>query len=439
MLSTPAESLENPSLALRSWTAGHRIFFRFAFSYLVVYNFPFPLGNWPIDGIASPIDDVYGRLWDAVVPWVARHVLHLRHEVLWRPNFSTDTTYNWVQVFCFLVIAVVATIVWSVVDRKRPAYPRLFRWLRVYARCYLAWALLRYGVIKLAPIQFPAPGLDRLVQPFGDASTLGLLWTSMGASRLYSGFSGLAEMVAGALIAFPATTLLGSLISMGVMSNVVALNFSYDVGVKLYSLHLLAMSCFLALPDARRLLDFFVWNRLVPPQEPADSGAPSRNRMALIATTMFVVTITATMLWITFHQVPAQSPLRGIWTVDDFKIDGQAIIPESQHWRRVIFDDAHVMAVQDMNESVRRFSLDWDPSKKTVEIRPYRKPAWAALRDDLVWTATLSVDHPDATHLNIEGVFDNLYVRAACTLMNEPRFYLMNSGFHWVNEYPDLH
>lgn len=43
--------------------------------------------------------------------------------------------------------------------------------------------------------------------------------------------------------------------------NVVVLNFSYDVPVKLYSSHLLALALFLAAPEFRRLANVFLFNR----------------------------------------------------------------------------------------------------------------------------------------------------------------------------------
>jgi hypothetical protein len=94
-----------------------------------------------------------------------------------------------------------------------------------------------------------------------------LLWTFMGASIPYVIFTGAAEMLGGLLLAARRTTLLGALVCIGVLSNVVMLNFSYDVPVKLYSSHLLLMAVFLAAPDLRRLASLFVWNRRVPPAE----------------------------------------------------------------------------------------------------------------------------------------------------------------------------
>ena len=83
----------------------------------------------------------------------------------------------------------------------------------------------------------------------------------MGASESYTMFVGFAEMISGILLFPRKTSTLGALMSIGVLSNVVALNFSYDVPVKLYSSHLLAMAIFVLLPEARRLANFFIFNR----------------------------------------------------------------------------------------------------------------------------------------------------------------------------------
>lgn len=101
-----------------------------------------------------------------------------------------------------------------------------------------------------------------------------LLWTFMGFSRAYCIFAGAAECLGGALLFFRRTTLLGAVLLLGVLGNVVLLNFCYDVPVKLFSTFLLFLAAYLAWPDARRLADFFLLNKLI---EPADPGAPRRS------------------------------------------------------------------------------------------------------------------------------------------------------------------
>ena len=74
------------------------------------------------------------------------------------------------------------------------------------------------------------------------------------------------EVLGGVSLIFRRTATLGALISFAVLLNVMVLNYCYDVPVKLYSTNLVLMAAFLAAPDFRRLLDFFVFNpRRRPP------------------------------------------------------------------------------------------------------------------------------------------------------------------------------
>src|SRR5947199_10310512 len=86
----------------------------------------------------------------------------------------------------------------------------------------------------------------------------------MGYSTPYTIFTGVGEVIGGVLLFFRRTTTLGALIICGVMANVVALNFSYDVRVKVFSSLLLFLTIFLLVPDLRRLMNIFVLNRSTP-------------------------------------------------------------------------------------------------------------------------------------------------------------------------------
>ena len=84
----------------------------------------------------------------------------------------------------------------------------------------------------------------------------------MGASESYNVFTGAGEILGGLLLTTRRTTLLGAIVSLGVLGHVAMLNFSYDVPVKLFSLHLLAMAVFLIAPDLRRLATMFLMIRI---------------------------------------------------------------------------------------------------------------------------------------------------------------------------------
>src|SRR5262249_20281215 len=248
-----------PELTTR-WHSTTRIAFRFFFAYWIIYSFPFPLNYIP--GI-SWLTGKYVQMWHAIEVWAGKHVLHLSYPITVFQNGSGDTTSDYIQAFCFLVLGAAAALIWSALDRKRAEYRQLNQWLCLYVRIVLGAALLSYGASKVIKTQFPPLFLSTLVEPYGESSPMGLLWSFMEYSTTYTIFTGAVEMLAGILLFVPRTSTLGAVLGLAAMGNVFMLNMSYDVPVKLYSFHLAAMSAFLVGPYLRRLANFFVFNRRV--------------------------------------------------------------------------------------------------------------------------------------------------------------------------------
>jgi hypothetical protein len=242
--------MENQFREEPKWSWVRLLAFRFAFVYLVFYNLPFPLGVLPL---THALAQKYQLLWHNLVPGVGNHLLHLSREIIVSTNCSGDTTYNYVQVFCFLGLALFVSALWSFLDRSRSNYQRLHEWLRLYLRLSVGAAMLMYGAGKIFLVQFPVPNLFKLLEPYGDFSPMSLLWTFMGASHGYSVFTGWVQLLAGVLLFVPRLTTLAGLVGFAVSTNIFVLNLNCDVPVKLYSLHLLLFCLFLVLPDARRL------------------------------------------------------------------------------------------------------------------------------------------------------------------------------------------
>ena len=401
--------------------------FRFAFSYLVLYNLPFPLEAIPWAGeiITKPYQD----LWNWLVPWAGKHLLGLNVTV--RHNGSGDTTYNYVQILCFLIIATVATVVWTVLDRKRSEYARLDEGLRIYIRFALAAAMLVYGAYKVIPSQFAKPFPSQLIEPFGESSPMGLLWIFMGASSGYTIFAGAAEMISGLLLAFRRTALLGALVSIGVMSHVVALNYSYDVPVKLYSSHLLAMGVFLIFPDLRRLLNLFVLNR---PVEAAAARPPRARfrRTALVAQAVLVAAYSGYMLDQSYEaskdegNLLPRPPLYGIWTVEELEADGVArppLLTDAARWRRVVFEYSGYVTVQLMDGSRNDYGLIL--GKRRLALTKF---------DDQTWRSSFTYKETQPGLLALDGTLDGRKTRLTLRPEDESGYRLVSRSFHWINE-----
>ncbi|HEY4575885.1 MAG TPA: hypothetical protein VIJ26_18035 [Thermoanaerobaculia bacterium] len=415
------------------WGPGKRILFRFAFSYLALYLLGELLGLLDFIPYGGVLAEGYQRLWAALVPWVAKRLFHA--EAPLQVTGSGDTMFGWVQVLCFLVLALAATVVWTLLDRKRANYARLYEWLRVYVRFGLGITLIEYGALKIVPSQFPPPSLDRLLQPFGDASPMGLLWTFMGASAPYTIFAGFAEWLGGVLLLFRRTTLLGALVSIGAMTNVVMLNYCYDVPVKLFSSHLLAMAVFLAAHDLRRLANLLVLNRPTPAApDPRLVQRRGLRRAALAFQVAFAVGFSAYMINMGWHQLhdytSTHSPLRGIWDVEQLQVDGQAAPPagaEALQWRRLVFDYPTVVGVQLTSDARQRYRVKLDEGKKTLALTK---------RDDPAWKSSLKYQRSAPDRLTLEGTFGGHQIRASLHRAEDSKFLLITRGFHWVSEYP---
>jgi uncharacterized membrane protein YphA (DoxX/SURF4 family) len=101
-------------------------------------------------------------------------------------------------------------------------------------RFFLAFEFVRYGVAKIVGMQFYRRFylLDTRVV---DLKPMNLAWSFFGHSYGYQAFSGALEIAGAVLLCFRRTTTLGACLLFVVMSNVVLVNFSYDVSVKLFS------------------------------------------------------------------------------------------------------------------------------------------------------------------------------------------------------------
>jgi hypothetical protein len=413
------------------WSLPLRIAFRFVFVYVALY-LPTMFFN-AMPGI-GPESDYYTHLWDPVVLRVGRLFFGL--DITVRPNGSGDTTWNYIQVFTFAVLAILISAFWSIADHGRPNYRRLHAWMRVAIRLALAETMFSYGAAKVIQLQFAPPSLGRLMNTYGDSSPMNLLWTFMGYSEGYNWFTGAGELLGGIFLMTRWTTLLGALITGAVMTHVAVLNLCYDVPVKLLSLHCVALALILILPDAKRLVDFFVLDRTTPP-----TALPPlfRSRWANIAGGVLMPFLLGAFLIWCFkdvhdayakNAVEERSPLFGIWTVESWTADGHERPPlttDQTRWRYVVFDNPRFVSVQRMDAARVFFRLELDEDAKTLKLTNSSRGE--------PQTFTLKYEPQGAHAMVIDGALMGEQVHATLR-RTKTDFFLTNRGFHWINEFP---
>lgn len=429
------------------WTTTQKWTFRFFFCFFVLYVCPFPLnetadwgalGGWTkwLYGASDWLSGVYRDGLHAIGVWTGAHVLKLGTPITVFENGSGDTTYNYVIYLVLLVFAVVGTVAWGIADRRRRNYEAMYYWLRVIVRYYLGYMMVLYGLYKIYHLQMPSPFLYQLVQPFGYKSPMGLAWSFVGYSAGFSAFTGWGELVGGVLLFFRRTTTLGAVILVPVLVNVVAINFSFDVPVKLFSSTLLLMTLFLLAPDMPRLWKVLLGRQTTEPRR-EKAALPSRwlrRTRRVIKPIALVLTLLALLEPVLNYVAKskykgARPHYYGIYNVTAWTRNGQDVpllITDSARWKRMTVDFDGFATVFYTNDSMKTYVFKPDSAFSHITLYPRGDTAQKALMDI----------RQDSLGLALSGIMSGDTVSIRLLKLDENRFLLVNRGFHWVNEYP---
>jgi hypothetical protein len=153
------------------------------------------------------------------------------------PTISSDSLGLYIHIFNLFLISTSVVLLVELVSKENEVNLRLY--LFKILTYYLSLHLLIYGLDKVFKAQFFFPEPNTLFTPLKDISKDLLYWSTIGVSRSYSLFLGMAEVVTAVFLLFRKTRLIGIMFGIGIMINVVAVNFSFDISVKVYSLFLL--------------------------------------------------------------------------------------------------------------------------------------------------------------------------------------------------------
>ncbi len=462
------------------WPPIPAFLFRFIFSYVLIYDLeaflglvcsiPSQLETWIYSALnakppqSGPYSDLpvnaLQEMWHKLIPALWSKVPETwklgeaAKQITIFPNGSGDTTYNYVEVAVYAIISLLAAALWTGLDFRRRNYARLHGLLRIYIRYVLAFAMIGYGMAKVIPLQMPAPDAYRLTECYGDSSPMGILWAFIGASPAYSVFAGAGETIAGLLLFWRKTSTLGAIVASGVMANVVALNFCYDVPVKLYSSHLLLQAIILIAPDLPRLATLLLTNRPVPPGRTRPLCARpwmhytwGTLKGLLVLAYMSLQVAGGIESYHTYGGGAPPAPLYGLYTVEEQTVNGQALPPlltDAARWREIIIGNSYAMynnvgtiRVRPMDGAPRIYFYKLHADTATIAITPFAPGLnVTTVTDEQLGRNTLNYTRPDPAHLVITGRLEDQDI--TLTLKNKPlNSYLLTSrGFHWINEFP---
>lgn len=419
------------------WPLWRRILFRFFFILFALQIAPVYWLNDPLTVYAA---DWYAATVDKVVNWANAHLFHVR-ETLVPLNGSGDTSFSWAQELTFLSLALLGCVLWSLVDNKRKTYNQLDYWMRTFLRYYIILVSFSYGFSKLFALQMPYPSQSLMATPLGDLLPMRLSWAFFGYATPYQVFGGLMEITVGVLLLFRRTTTAGLLLGTCVYFNVMMLNLSYDIPVKIFSMHYFFYCVYLLACQRRRLYAFFT-NRFAEPYIPYRPHLSSR--WMRVTKGAFIVIFTFFIIVVPFINTCSESggqqatgPFRGIYDVTVFAI-GNDTIPVTLHntrrWNDIIFDNDNSGSINTTDTAFRQryrrgyFNYQADTAKNQLILTRYNDDYEELPVCDIHYTIT--GDSTAVLSTSLHG--NNIYMQL---VKSNRKFQLAENQFHWLSEY----
>jgi len=341
---------------------------------------------------------------------------------------SGDTTFDYVFLITRLLLALVLALVLITLRNKfkwiKFAYPGMI----VYARYFVGITLIQYGVVKFMIGQFPGPSISSMEQTFGEFSPMGLAWRFFGYSDLYKIFMGLSEISAGLLLLFRRTVVVGAMLSIAVVTNIVLVNFSFDVPVKLFSSHLLFFSILIFLPYAKGLFDILILRKpRILELNPLTFSSKKLMWTYRVVKFVLVVLIPVSLL---IGHISSQSyrksdnPWEGSYEVVKFE-KSKEDFPSDAEWVKLILDGKS-MVVERVSGRKTYFTIGEIKEEGVLSLTN---------STDMEGDSTLQVVENREGYTLIAKIGD-IQFDITAKRKNKSDYFLISRGFNWINEYP---
>ncbi|MCC5908660.1 MAG: hypothetical protein JJU13_20755 [Balneolaceae bacterium] len=223
------------------------------------------------------------------------------------------------------------------------------------------------------------------------------------------------------------------MISTVVMVHVVVMNFSYDIPVKLFSIHIVLFSLFLLAPDGKRLLNVFLLNRQTPTAEIQQVFSEKKHIYGvLIFKVIFVASIVIPQTintWNWYKQMenrPETVPLYGIWEVEEFILNGETVSPiltDDRRWRYLIFEHPGRATLIRINEERIHYNVQVDSIDQTIAMNLQNESKFFSFEET-------------GNRLKLNGEAQDDSISVQLTKFDTNNFRLLSRGFNWINEFP---
>lgn len=377
------------------WKAWQKIVFRFCFWFLglttiMPWQMAILFSYITINKNGFDIEAIY-KPFATPFHWLDQHIFHTGYNPKVHSSFPQDNHYGTVFYLTIILISVIATITWSIIDRKKSNYNRLYFWFCLYLRYTLAVTIIGYGLDKFIPVQMAWPNAAAMMATYGHLSRFDVLWRFMGVSPGYMILTGSCEIIAGLLLLYRRTIVLGYLFLLGIMVNVVALNWFYNVPVKMFSAQLMVYDLFLLAPYCKELIQFFFMGDVKKTTIKHFTFKTRWKKHSITGTLVLIPLLSIVLVaiddWRRYDQYETDSKNAKMYNVVIFVAkDTLPPLPtDTVRWKRLFMQgkeaiicnmkDADDYYEYDIDSIKKTITLHDNPNKKTWKVFHYTYPA----------------------------------------------------------------
>ena len=243
------------------------------------------------------------------------------------------------------------------------------------ATYYFAVILMKYGFDKVFKAQFYLPEPNILYTPFGNLDKDILFWSTMGTSYSYNLFMGFMEIIPAILILFNRTRQIGLLISLGVLINVLAINLSFDISVKLFSAFLILINLYLLIPTLGILWNLFILNKVIRLKNQFNFSIPKSTKIIIKTIVICLLLLESLFPYLNsenFNDDISKRPfLHGAYVVQEFNQNGIILNTRNSPVKRLFFHRDGYLIFQNQQDEMTDYKLEINPIKNTFILTDY--------------------------------------------------------------------
>lgn len=398
------------------------VFFRIAFVFSLLFMLTFP---FELEHVVNVFALLGNYIFEPLISWSAKVVFNIKQP--YTKQILSDSTGLYIHIFHLLVISVVVGLVWQFVKQKEVTKAMKY-WFSVVVAYYLALFLFVYGLNKVFKWQFYLPEPNTLFTTVGNTPLDLLFWSTMGASYPYTVFSGVMEVIPACLLLFKRTRLVGAIIAFGVLVNVVLINFSFDISVKVFSLFLLFLSVLLIVPYIKQLYWFFLFKQSLSLERWQPVYGKYFNTY-LVAKTVIIVFVLFEVLnpYYTANNynddVRERPPLHGAYSTNLFVKNGDTLAPmltNRNYIKKIFVHRRGYFITQTIDDRTQDYKLLY--SGNTLKLNNY----YQNKDSELSYLIT-----QDSTY-QFSGVIDSDSVIIEANKINLEQQPLLQKEFNWT-------